>query len=284
MSTGRKRKTKKTGSGYEVLQKCVTVTSTASLLDYVNKSSDEYAALKLAGLSENEIIAKEFKFHCTCYKDITRKPTADDLDEIQEEESNSQNECFQKVKSVIQNKVIENGDFIKLSCLAEMYGQYQQQYQQQLGLEKVGVQNRHLKARLKNTFGNQVSFHQKANGLPEIIYNTEKLNKVRLYDPVEVVKEAGRIVCKELLECPDIYSEWPPTEKELLKNKFEMSSFTGTLLLSILSKNPSKTEKNSRLVDSIAQDLLYNASNGRSMFNLVFQSNGEQDQLVCYVG
>ena len=137
------------------------------------------------------------------------------------------------------------------------------QYQQQLGLEKVGVQNRHLKARLKNTFGNQVSFHQKANGLPEIIYNTEKLNKVRLYDPVEVVKEAGRIVCKELLDCPDIYSEWPPMEKELLKNKFETSSFTETLLLSILSKNPSKTEKNSRLVDSIAQDLLYNASNGR---------------------
>ena len=75
----------------------------------------------------------------------------------------------------------------------------------------VGVQNCNLKERLQNTFGNQISFHQKAIGLPEIIYNTEKLNKVRLYDPIEIMKEAGQVIRKELLDYSEIYSEWPPT-------------------------------------------------------------------------
>ena len=78
------------------------------------------------------------------------------------------------------------------------------------------------------------------------------------------MKEAGRIIRKELLDYFEIYSEWsPPTEKELLKNRFETPSYTETLLLDILSNNFSKTERNTRLVNSIAQDLLYNASNDR---------------------
>ena len=83
-------------------------------------------------------------------------------------------------------------------------------------MERVEVQNRNLKERLKNTIGNQISFHQKAMGLREIIYNTEKSNKVRLYDPIEIVKQAGRIIRKELLGYSEIYSECPPAENRLL--------------------------------------------------------------------
>ena len=89
------------------------------------------------------------------------------------------------------------------------------EYQEKFGLEIVGVQNRNLKERLENTFGNQISFHQKAIGLTEIICNTEKLNKERLYVPIGIVKEASRIILKELLDYSEIYSEWPPTKKEL---------------------------------------------------------------------
>ena len=44
-----------------------------------------------------------------------------------------------------------------------------------------------------------------------------KLDKVRLYDPIEIVEEAGSIIRKELLDYSGIYSEWLPIEKELLK-------------------------------------------------------------------
>ena len=92
--------------------------------------------------------------------------------------------CFEDVKSIIQNHVIENGSNIKLSALSEMYKEYQEKL-------RLVIQNRNLKERLKNIFGNQMNFHQKAIGLPEIIYNTDKLNKVRLYNPIEILKEVS---------------------------------------------------------------------------------------------
>ena len=37
------------------------------------------------------------------------------------------------------------------------------------------------------------------------------MNRVGLHDPVEILKEAGRIVRKEIFASPDVYSSWPPT-------------------------------------------------------------------------
>ena len=152
----------------------------------------------------NEIITKAFKHHPTCYKNVQRNNTQSH--DSKDRTRNLRENCFEHVKSIIQNQVIENGGNIKLSALSEMY----KEYQEKLGLGIVGVQNRNLKERLKNTFGNQISFHQRTVSLPEIIYNTEKLNKMRLYDPIEFVKQAGRIIRKELLDYSEIYSEWPP--------------------------------------------------------------------------
>ena len=75
--------------------------------------------------------------------------------------------------------------------------------QKKLGLKKRSVQNRHLKAMLSNAFGNRITFFQNSEGLPEKIYNTEKLNRVRLRDPVKLLKEPGKIVRKEILASPN---------------------------------------------------------------------------------
>ena len=37
------------------------------------------------------------------------------------------------------------------------------------------------------------------------------MNRVGLHDLVEILKEAGRIVRKEIFAPPDVYSSWPPT-------------------------------------------------------------------------
>ena len=37
------------------------------------------------------------------------------------------------------------------------------------------------------------------------------MNRVGLHDPIEILKEAGRIGRKEILASPDVYSSWPPT-------------------------------------------------------------------------
>ena len=39
---------------------------------------------------------------------------------------------------------------------------------------------------------------------------------------VKILKDAGRIVRKEILASSDVYSSWPPTGQELLAKKFEV--------------------------------------------------------------
>ena len=69
----RKSKTNKTGSGHESLRTCITGASAECLLDYGNKSIDEYVSPKPAGHPVNEVIAKEFKYHQTCNKKMSRE-------------------------------------------------------------------------------------------------------------------------------------------------------------------------------------------------------------------
>ena len=86
------------------------------------------------------------------------------------------------------------------------------------------------------------------------------MENVRIYHPVKVAKEAARIVRKELTESPDIYSKWPPTEKEFyLKHSKQLLSQEPSCHQS--SQNRLKTQI--EIVDSIAQDLVFIASNGR---------------------
>ena len=87
-------------------------------------------------------------------------------------------QCFNEVKSVIEKEAIQDGDFIDLCKLSEKYGEMQQK----LGLEKRGVQNRCLKARVVNAFVNRITFFQNSGRLPEKI-SQRKLNQVGLHDP-----------------------------------------------------------------------------------------------------
>ena len=69
------------------------------------------------------------------------------------------------------------------------------------------------------------NFFLNSEGLPEKIYNTQKTDRVRLHDPVEILKEAGKIVRKKILASPDVYSSWPPSGQELLTKKSEVLFF-----------------------------------------------------------
>ena len=40
----------------------------------------------------------------------------------------------------------------------------------------------------------EITFSQNSQGLPEKIYNRKKMNRVRLHDPVEILKEAEKIL------------------------------------------------------------------------------------------
>ena len=46
------------------------------MLNYVDKSDDEHVKVGLASLSISDVVAKEFKYHRTCYQSLTQVAAA----------------------------------------------------------------------------------------------------------------------------------------------------------------------------------------------------------------
>ena len=239
------------------MQQCITESSANTLLTYADESGDEYLNVQLAGLSESKIIAMEYKYHRSCYRNITRETTTGENAEASRERA-LREKCFEKLKNFVEQEVIQNGEFLRLTNIAEYYGHLQDDAK----LKRIGLIVRNLKQRLLKAFGDRITIFQKSQGMPEIIYGTEEV-KLNLDSSLKKVKEIGRLIREELMNAPEIYSCWPPTEKELLQNEFEIPPFTEAFLISVLSAKGKKTERTSRLISSIAQDLMYNASTGR---------------------
>ena len=75
-----KRKTKKGGSGYEKLEKCLTEPAAKTLQKFaLVKDSPVQLMMDVIGLDWEKFVAKEFYYHQTCYPDYTRpeKPKDD---------------------------------------------------------------------------------------------------------------------------------------------------------------------------------------------------------------
>ena len=87
------------------------------------------------------------------------------MDENNEKQNETtlREQCFDEVKSMVEKDIIQDGDYIDLCKFSEKHDEMQQK----LGLKKRGIQNRHLKARLINAFGNRITFFQNSEGLSE---------------------------------------------------------------------------------------------------------------------
>ena len=73
-----KKKTAKSSSGYDKLQKVVTFDGAYRLRESVAKrSDDEWMVVQLGSLSETEIMAKEFYYHKACWKSYCAKREVD---------------------------------------------------------------------------------------------------------------------------------------------------------------------------------------------------------------
>lgn len=254
----RKKKTEK-GSGYEKLIVCSTYASASNLLKYRDTSVDSYAKVQLATLDAPTVIAKEFKYHRTCYKSWPRQKDNVEKDPEAVNETVQRNKCFDELKEFVQEQIIEKGFFTRLKTLANRYSQLQEQQ----GITVKGTIVRNLKERLVREFGDKLSFFQKTNGSPEIMYGTEECLFDCKYNlnQSEIVSSCAKIIRKELLESEGDFSSWPPTECQLSSGSSLDLPLTKLLVSSILSKT--KSARNDRLTSSIVQDLLYNTTKGK---------------------
>ena len=117
-------KTGSKGTGYETLTKCVTTSAAEALLSLANKRENEYTSFELTGLTASNIIAKEYHYHRSCYKNITRKQK--EKMDTEEQESNARSRSFDSLTTFMRDHiVVEHGEVLKLNQLTTLYEDYQ---------------------------------------------------------------------------------------------------------------------------------------------------------------
>ena len=126
----RKSKTKSGGSGYEKLTVCDLESVAATLIKYSNECDDEYFTVQVGQLSISDVQAKEFKYHRSCYRTITRPSLTKDPNKCLERDLRET--CFSELKECIDEKILMNGEFVRMYYLSDYYGQLQEKK----GIEK----------------------------------------------------------------------------------------------------------------------------------------------------
>ena len=170
--------------------------------------------------------------------------------------------CFNYLKTIVQMKVIENGEFMRLGTVADIYTKLQETP----GIEPKGALVTNVKSRLKNAFRKKADFFQRSGSLPEIVHGTENIpfkDSTSERSDVELVKKTAKLLHQELLNSPDIYSSWPPTEREVLSAKYITPPLAEAFLSTLLTSCGSKSSRLTRIISSLSQELTYNASFGR---------------------
>ena len=141
---------------------------------------------------------------------------------------------------------------MKINSIIEIYKKFITEYNE----EEIGLKTQNLKARLQNCFGDKLSFWA-PKGKSGIVYSEETPSTMKSsYENThaDMIANCGKIIRNEIMNLSDPFSHWPPAEKELLS--------CAASIPTILSSKKDKTERKSRLVNSIAQDLIYNATCG----------------------
>ena len=209
----RQNKTAKTGSGYEKITKCVTYASADKLLNTALNSSDEVFKSQLIGLSVEQIVAKEFMYHLSCYKQST-KPVRECL--AQNPEKEKRTTCFEKTKNFVDNEIIINGSIYRTSEVTAYY----RALQEQENIEVVGDSNKNLKLRLQNLYGHQISFMSSA-GKDEFIFSEKGQQNLMLlsnsdrHKDKKKVMEAANAIRLEIEEQEPLFNCWPPNPDDV---------------------------------------------------------------------
>ena len=190
-----------------------------------------------------DVIAKEFHFHHTCYRQISKSSDPCNSD------SETREKCFDDLVSYIEDIFINEGEVVRISCISR----YCYSRDQSLLTE----------ARLQNHFKGRIDFFRKNETSIDLIYGTSKEPiQFRCNTREEKVKKVAAVICDEIKDFKGPFSSWPPLSNEFLLENIEIAPLLSTLRRELLTAG-TENKHTSRLVMSIGQDILYNSSNGR---------------------
>jgi len=250
-----RNKTAHTGTGYEELIKCVTIEAAVTLIDYARNSDDQYVKTQLMNSGQDVVIAKEFKFHRTCYRDITRAKDRNESSNEKREDRQNREKCFQLLKDYVSAEILTKGRILRITAIAEQYAKIQKAN----NLEEVkGCIHRNLKTRLINTFGDDLTFFSRNEKSAEIVYGSNVTD--HLVTDEEMIVDAAKMIKDEIMALKEDAS-WPPDPEKIRADNVKIPKLLETFLKTMFTKDtPSVRVK--RLIKSIGQDLIYNTTRG----------------------
>ena len=148
-------------SGLEDLIECITTFSAQTLIE-ICTSGNEYQQAQISGLSALDVIAKEFHFHHTCYRQISK------LSDPCNSDSETRKKCFDDLVSYIEGIFIN--EVVRISCISKIY----ENIQKDKGIAIQGTSHLLLKARLQNHFKGRIDFFRKNETSTDLTYGASK--------------------------------------------------------------------------------------------------------------
>ena len=112
------KKTARSGSGYEPLQKCVTENGAETLQQAEN--DDEYPSLRaeVAGVDWQTIIEREYYYHKSCYKKRSKKRAPKKAAVVDNADADV---VFHEITKLIAEKVIDGCEVLQINDIAKLY-------------------------------------------------------------------------------------------------------------------------------------------------------------------
>ena len=92
------------------MTKCVTMQSAMAIIDNANNIDDT----ELMDNTPDVAVAKEFQYHRSCYKNITRSKQSDDSNR---EKNEAPEKCFRLLKEFVNEKIIQEGEVLRMITL-----------------------------------------------------------------------------------------------------------------------------------------------------------------------
>ena len=253
-----KRCNKKGKTGYKVLTTCET-DDTASVLQSFSMSC-EAVTHEFAGLSISQITATEFKYR-SCYQDLTCTKSVPTRSQQKIEEDDIRESCFAEITEYVKDYIISGGNVLKMSTLTEIY----HNLQKEKNIPVKGYINQLLKDCLKNRLKNQLSFFQKGQGKADLVYSDETPKKIETNCVAKKIEEVASLIREDIKSFEGIFKKWPPKSSEVHTENVKLPISLKLLLKLILRSNPCKESDHFRwLIDSIGQDIVFNATSGKA--------------------
>lgn len=276
----------------EKLSVCQTFNASEALLDSAIKKNDETLIHKIQGI---DCIAKEVKYHKSCYKSYTKKRL------VQNDPNPPCSESYSVFCNVVNDRIIKNSEILSMDKLCAIFCTTLKNKNPD---ETYNVCNRQLKRWLQRDFPQVVFVKPKQKNLSELVLcsrasqepiliennflsteadtseneeeNTDLIIKTQPDYDCEMkglLYKAALIVNNLLKSSPILDCNWPPTAEDL--NMVNTEKLIPTLLFNFLAwcfgesdeietdVFVTTSEKMKRKIFSIIQDMIHILSAGR---------------------